>query len=218
MKKLRILIADDHDLVRAGTRTLIEGEPDWVVCAEASNGREAVTLAAKHKPDVAILDMTMPEMNGLDAAREIKRLLPATEIVLYTSHENEQLILDVFEAGARSYVLKNDASSQLAAAIRAAAAHKPYFTSKVSEVVFARFLQGGARGGEADPEKGRLSSREREVVQMLCEGRSNKEVAAALGISVRTAETHRAGIMAKLGFESFSDLVRYAIRNGIIAA
>jgi len=217
MNPLRILIADDHDLIRAGARMLVEGEAGWEVCGEANNGRDAVALAEKLKPDVAILDMTMPEMNGLDATREIKRLSPKTEVILYTTHENEQIILDVFEAGARSYIIKSDASAHLIAAIRAAGAHKTYFTSSVSEVVFARFLQEGS-SRDAEPLQGRLSARERQVVQMLCEGRSNKEVADALGISVRTAETHRAGIMKKLGFESFSDLVRYAVRNGIVSA
>ena len=212
VKKVRILIADDHDVVRAGVRLMIERERGLEVCAEAGNGREAVALAEKLRPDVVILDMTMPELNGLEAARQIKRKLPEVEVVMLTAHENEDLVHQVFDVGARSYIVKTEAVQYLVPAIRSAAEHKPFFTSSVSKVVFARYLDRG-RG-----EDSRLTGRERELVQLLAEGSSNKEAASRLGISVKTIETHRATIMRKLGLKSVSDLVRYAIRNKIIEA
>lgn len=216
MKNIRILIADDHDVLRAGIRLLLEGEPGWEVCGEAANGREAIAQARKLRPDIAIIDINMPELNGLDAAREIKRLVPKTELLIFTGDENDALIRDVFAAGALSYILKNQAMEHLVAAVRAAAAHKPFFTSQVSEVLFARFLH--AKTDEREGGEERLTRREREIVQLIAEGASNKEVAQKLGVSLRTVETHRANIFRKLNLGSVADLVRYAIRNKIIQA
>ena len=216
MKKLRILLADDHEVIRHGVRLLIEKEPGWEVCGEAGDGRTAVALAAQLTPDVVVLDMGMPELNGLDAARQIKRALPKTEVLIFTGEESEQLIHEVFAAGARSYILKSDLSQHLTAAIRALGEHRHYFTTRISEVVFARYLDGASGAGQDQAEG--LTPREREIVQLLAEGRSNKEVAARLGISIKTVETHRAATMRKLRLDSFADLVRYAIRNKIIAA
>ena len=216
MEKLRILLADDNEVVRQGVRMLIEKETGWEVCGEAVDGRTAVALAAKLKPDVVVLDMGMPELNGLEAARQIKRALPRTEVLIFTGEESEQLIHEVFETGARSYILKSDLSQHLVAAIRALGEHKHYFTTRISEVVFARYLDGASGAGK-DKTEG-LTPREREIVQLLAEGKSNKEVGARLGISIKTVETHRAATMRKLRLESFADLVRYAIRNKIIAA
>ena len=216
MEKLRILLADDHEIVRQGVRMLIEKEPGWEVCAEAADGRKAVALAENLTPDVVVLDMGMPELNGLEAARQIKRALPKTEVLIFTGEESEQLIHEVFATGARSYILKSELSEHLVAAIRALGGHKPYFTKRISEVVFARYLDG-APGAGKDKTEG-LTPREREIVQLLAEGKSNKEVAAFLGISIKTVETHRATTMRKLRMDSFADLVRYAIRNKIIAA
>ena len=216
MKKLRILLADDHEVIRHGVRLLIEKEPGWEVCGEAGDGRTAVALAAQLTPDVVVLDMGMPELNGLDAARQIKRALPKTEVLIFTGEESEQLIHEVFAAGARSYILKSDLSQHLTAAIRALGEHRHYFTTRISEVVFARYLDGASGAGQNQTEG--LTPREREIVQLLAEGRSNKEVAARLGISIKTVETHRAATMRKLRLDSFADLVRYAIRNKIIAA
>lgn len=211
-KNIQILIADDHDIVRAGVRLLIERELGWEICGEAANGREAVAMAEKFKPDVAVLDITMPELNGLEAARQIKRRIPQVEVVMLTAHENEDLVHQVFDVGARSYIVKTEVTKHLIPAIRLACAHKSFFTSKVSEIVFVRYL---ARG-DADPENSSLTSRERELLQLLAEGKSNKEAAGTLGISVKTVESHRAAVMHKLRLKSVSDLVRYAIRNKII--
>ncbi|MHA3774546.1 response regulator [Verrucomicrobiota bacterium sgz303538] len=215
---LRILLADDHQLVRDGLRVLIQRQPGWEVCGETNNGREAVALAEQLRPNIAVLDMTMPELNGLDATRQIKKCCPDTEVLIFTGHETEELVHQVFEAGARSYILKTDANVQLIAALNALALHKPYFTSRVGEIIFAKFLRSQRAAQEEQSYQGRLTDREREIVQLLAEGKSNKEVAAVLGISVKTAETHRAAVMRKLGLETFSDLVRYAIRNHIIEA
>ncbi len=184
---------------------------------EADNGRDAVALAEKLRPDVVVIDLTMPELNGLDATRQIKKRLPDTEVLIFTGTETEELIHDVFASGARSYIVKSGPTKELVEAIKALANHKHFFTSRIGEVVFARYMEGQKLRQEL-PEKGRLSEREREIVQLLAEGKSNKEVAGTLGISVKTAETHRAAIMRKLGLESFSDLVRYAIRNKMIEA
>lgn len=216
-KWVRILIADDHEVVRNGTRMLLEKQPGLEVCGEASNGREAVAMAEKLKPDIAILDVGMPELNGLEATRQIKRLVPETEVLIFTGYETEELVHDVFLAGARSYILKTDVGQYLLSAIKELAQHRTFFTSRISEMVFSRYLAGttGPKHME-ESTTGRLTPREREIVQLLAEGKSNKEVATTLGISVKTSETHRAAIMRKLKMESFSDLVRYAIRNNII--
>jgi two-component system, NarL family, response regulator NreC len=212
MKNIRVLIADDHDIVRAGVRLLIEKQPGWEVCGEAANGREAVALAEKFQPDVAVLDITMPELNGLEAARQIKQRVPQVEVVMLTAHDNEDLVHQVFDVGARSYIVKTEAAKHLVPAVRSAHEHKPFFTSKVSEIIFARYLDRG----DGDPENGSLTPRERELLQLLAEGKSNKEAAGTLGISVKTVESHRAAVMHKLRLKSVSDLVRYAIRNKII--
>jgi DNA-binding NarL/FixJ family response regulator len=212
-----ILIADDHDLVRHGELALIENHPGWKVCAEATNGREAVEFAEKFKPDVIVMDIDMPELNGLEATRQIKHRLPGTEILILTGYENEELVHAVFETGARSYIFKTDAKTHLIPAIESLLKHKPYFTTKVSEIVFRRYEKTTAKQAETLPGSP-LTARERETVQLLAEGKSNKETAAVLGISIKTVETHRAAIMRKLGLENFSDLVRYAIRNQIIRA
>ena len=215
--RLRILIADDHEIVRHGVRNLIENEPDFEVCAEASIGRDAVNLGEKFQPDVAILDLSMPDLNGLEAARQLKKLSPKTAILIFTMHDAEQLVHEVFNAGVSGYVLKSDAGQHLVTAIRTAAEGKHYFSSKLSEVIFGGFLHRDVphRTAPADSDA-KPTSREREIIQLLAEGKSNKEVAATLGISPKTAETHRAAVMRKLNFHSISDLVRYAIRNQII--
>jgi DNA-binding NarL/FixJ family response regulator len=214
-RPLRILLADDHEVVREGLRSLVEKTPGWTVCGEAADGRTAVALAEKEQPDIAVVDFGMPELNGLEATRQIKRLLPSCEVLVFTGTEDEQLIHEIFAAGARSYILKNDVSHHLLRAIEALSQHKHYFTHPVSEVLFARYLDAtpGHSNGTTD-----LTSREREIVQLLAEGQSNKQVAGTLGISVKTVETHRASIMRKLRCDSFADLVRYAIRKKIVQA
>jgi DNA-binding NarL/FixJ family response regulator len=213
---LRILIADDHDVMRQGTSAVIAHQPGWEVCGLASTGREAVAQASKLKPDIVIMDMTMPELNGLDAAIQIRRKMPGTEILMFTAHENDDLIRSAFEAGVKSFILKSEAHHFLVEAIESLSRHKPFFTESVSAILFSNILQR-AEGHRDSAEAGqRLSTREREIVQLIAEGKSNKGVAETLGISVRTAETHRASILRKLNLDSVADLVRYAIRNLIV--
>jgi DNA-binding NarL/FixJ family response regulator len=215
---LRILIADDHDVMRQGTQSVVERQPGWEVCGFASTGREAVAKAAELEPDIVIMDMTMPELNGLDAAIQIKRRAPKTEILMFTGHATDQLIREVFGAGVKSFINKAEAHTCLVEAIESLSRHKPFFTNDVSEILFSNILNR-AEGSQDAAEPGqRLSLREREIVQLLAEGKSNKEVGEALAISVRTAETHRASILRKLNLNSLADLVRYAVRNKIIEA
>jgi two-component system response regulator NreC len=217
MRPLRILVADDHEVMRTGVRALIEQEPGWQVCGTATNGQEAVEAARKLKPDVVVLDMAMPNLDGLEALREIKRALPNTEVVVFSAYHSEDVIGQLFDAGAKSYIQKSDASRHLVAAIKSLAEHKPFFTSEISQILFAKFLSGSA-GKKQSGQKHTVTSRERDVVRLLAGGNSNKDVANCLGISIRTAETHRATLMRKLGLESLAALVRYAIRNNIIDA
>jgi two-component system response regulator NreC len=214
MNPLRILIADDHEVVREGLRALVQSQQGWEVCGVAKNGKEAVDQAKALQPDIVILDMNMPELTGLEAARRIKRALPKAEMLIFTGRDGEDLVREVFEAGVKSYIRKADAGSHLIDAIKMLAQHKPFFTSKVSEVLFAKFMDTPASQRAESPDQ--LTPRERDILGLLAEGKSNKEVANALGLSVRTAETHRANLMRKLNASSLAELVRYAIRNRII--
>jgi len=214
LKTARILIADDHGLLRRGLRAALADSPHLVVEAEAEDGRTAVELALKLKPDIAILDVSMPQLNGLDAARAIVAGSPDTRVLVLTAHESERLVRDVLRAGARGYLLKSDAASELIPAIEALLADRSYFTSTVAQVVLEGFLKNGP---DEDAEAGgTLSPREREIVQLLAEGKSSKEIARVLSIAVNTADTHRGNIMRKMGFASISDVVRYAIKNKMI--
>jgi DNA-binding NarL/FixJ family response regulator len=214
---LRILIADDHDVVRQGVQSVVDDQPNWEVCGIAATGREAIARARDLVPDIVILDMTMPELNGLDAAIQIKRHVPGAEILMFSAHESDDLIRKAFQAGVKSFIFKTDPHQFLVEAIESLARHKPYFTAKVSEVLFSNIVNRDEAIPRDETARGlRLTLREREIVQLLAEGRSNKEVASALGISLRTAETHRASILRKLNLESIAGLVRYAIRNKMI--
>jgi DNA-binding NarL/FixJ family response regulator len=217
MSAVRVLVADDHEVVLEGVRALIERQPDLEVCGLAANGREAVELAQKTKPDVVVLDMSMPELDGLDVIRLLKKTLPATEVVVFSAHSSEEMVEEVFDAGAKSYIEKSEASQDLVTAIRSLAEHKPFFSTQTSEILFAKFLVPKARLQQSRMEL-RLTAREREIVRLLAQSSSNKEVATALGISIRTVETHRATLMRKLGVRSVAGLVRYAIRHHIIEA
>ncbi|MGD0932413.1 MAG: response regulator transcription factor [Candidatus Korobacteraceae bacterium] len=216
---MRILLADDHELTRSGLRYLLEKREDWSVCGEASNGRMAVQMAERLRPDVAILDMSMPELNGLEATRLILKKQPQLKILIFTMHETERVIVDVMEAGARGVVLKSDVGENIVAAVESVSKGRRFFTSRVAETVVEAYLSKRS-DGEKDGALNQfiLTTREREVVQLLAEGRSNKEVADRLGISARTAEGHRSEIMRKLKLSSLADLVRFAIRNGIVQA
>ena len=211
---VRVLLADDHEVLRRGLRQIIEDQPGWTVCGEAGTGREAVDLAAQEKPDIAVVDISMPELNGLEATRQIRKASPRTEVLVFTMHENESLVREVLSAGARGYLMKSDAARHIVAAIEALSKHKPFFTSNVSETLLEGFLRAGTRN-DTGTDRETITPREREIIQLLAEGHSNKAVAAKLGISVKTAETHRATIMRKLGASSVVEIVRYAIRNGI---
>jgi DNA-binding NarL/FixJ family response regulator len=215
---MRILVVDDHDVVRRGLRSVLEGHPGWQVCAEASNGRAAVAQAEQLKPDVVVMDISMPDMNGLEAARQIKKIHPKAEIVILSVHFSDQLVRDIVDAGAKSYILKSDAERDLVIAVEAVANHRSYFTTQVSEMVMDGFRRRDTAPSPQALKRERLTSREREIVQLLAEGSSSKQVATTLGISTKTAETHRANIMRKLEIHSVSDLVRYAVRNQIIEA
>lgn len=215
MPTLRILVADDHEVVRHGVRSLLEGHPGWELCAEAADGREAVEKAIQLKADVVILDIGMPNLNGLEATRQILRSVPQTRVLILTMHESEQVVREVLEAGARGFLLKSDAGRDLVAAVESLQRHKTFFTSKVAEMVLESFLKNKPRPAD-EAEREILTPREREIVQLLAEGKSTKEVAVALGLSVKTAETHRSNIMRKLGLHSISELVLYAVRNNIV--
>lgn len=216
MRPLRILVADDHDLMRRGLKSLLESHSGWTICAEAHTGREAVARAEELKPDIVILDITMPELNGVEAARRILKASPNTEILVLSVHYSDQLIRDILEAGVRGYIVKSDSDRDLVIAVEALSNHKPFFTPRATELILSNFNSKGAPGEMPDVISERLTSREREIVQLLSEGKTSKEVASALGISVKTAETHRANIMRKLEIHSVSELVRYAVRNQII--
>jgi len=218
MKTTQILIADDHELVRKGLRAVLESQPGWKVCGEAINGRQAVELAKQLGPDVIVLDVTMPDLNGLEATRQIRKAIPQAEILILTMHESEQLVGEMLAAGAHGYILKADTSRLLVSAIESLAQHKPFFTGKVSEVVLNGYLNRGDVTNRANGLLEHLTAREREIVQLLAEGKTNKEVAVALGVSIKTVDAHRANVMHKLRLHSVTDLVRYAIRNQIIAA
>lgn len=214
MKKVRILIADDHDIVRQGLKPLLESEWGWEVCGEAADGQRAVALAAKLRPDIVVMDAWMPEMNGMEATRLIKAALPATEIVAFTGTESETLVQQFFAAGARACVLKTEAGIHLIPAIKALLEHQPYLNSSASRIILEGYLHGGAPPDPASP--GSLTPREREITQLLADGKSNKEVAARLELTVKAVETQRAAIMRKLGLTAFSELVRYAVRNQLV--
>lgn len=214
---LKILLADDHDIVRRGLRELLNKRADWKVVAEAGNGREAVAKALDTRPNVALLDISMPSLNGFEAARQILLERPDTKILILTAHESNAMIRQVLNAGARGYVLKSDAERDLVTAIEAVYRGGTYFTQKVSEVILDFYLNRRTILPDESPEQ-RLTRRHREIVQLLAEGKSSKEVAEILNMTVKTAETHRAHIMKRMGFHSVADLVRYALRNGIIEA
>lgn len=216
MGSVRILIADDHEVVRHGVRALLQSHDGWEVCGEAVDGRDAVAQTSLLKPEVVILDIGMPNLNGLDAAREILHNEPRTMILILTIDESEQVMREVLNAGARGFLLKSDAARDLVAAVEALQHHRTFFTSKVAEIVLDGYLKGKDPATVTHVAQNRLTQREREVVQLLAEGKTTKEVASALGMSVKTAETHRSNIMRKLNFHSVSQLVLYAVRNKII--
>ena len=207
----RILIADDHEVVRSGLRAILEAHVGWEVVAEARDGKEAIAKAAETKPDVAIVDYSLPMMNGVEVTRQIRARVPTAEVLIFTMYDSDVLIGEVLEAGARAYLLKSDAKQYLIAAVESLAGHKPFFTGRVSERLLDTFLS--AHHGKTDVS---LSPRERVVVQLIAEGHSNKQMSEVLNLSIKTIETHRAAAMRKLNVTSTAAIVRYAIRNKLV--
>ena len=204
------MIVDDHDVVRSGLQKVLETQPGWQVVAEAVDGKEAISKALQTSPDVAILDYSLPLINGVEATRQIRARLPKTEVLIFTMHDSDTLISELLSAGARGYLLKSDANGSLLAAVESLAVHKPYFSARVSETLLDSFL---AKPGQPQFS---LTPRERGVVQLIAEGHSNKQTAKILNISLKTVETHRAAVMRKLNMSSSASLVRYAIRNRLV--
>jgi DNA-binding NarL/FixJ family response regulator len=216
MCAVSLLIADDHEVVRRGIRALIQEQPGWQVVAEAKNGRDAVAKADEFKPDLAILDITMPSLNGLDAAKQITKISPRTKVLILTIHESDQLIHQILGAGAHGYILKTDAGRDLVTAVNALLSDKTFFTAKVARMVMDGYLGKGPKGSKEGSLQ--ITGREREIVQLLAEAKSSKEVATILNLSVETVETHRSNILRKLNCHSVTELVRYAVRNHIVEA
>ncbi len=213
----RILLADDHSIVRRGVRALLEGQMEWQVCGEASTGSEAILKAKRLKPDVIVMDISMPEIDGLEATRQIHAEMPKTPVLILTMHESDQLVREMLDAGARGYVLKSDLDQNLFLAIRALRQGNTFFSAKVSAIVLGGFLKDKSNRSKGVPPKPRaLTPRQVEVVRLLAEGKTNKEVADALGIATKTVEVHRAQIMRRLALRSFSELVRFAVREKIV--
>jgi DNA-binding NarL/FixJ family response regulator len=212
------MVVDDHEVVRRGVRALIEEQAGWRVVAEARNGREALARAKELKPDVTVMDISLPSLNGLETTREMLKQDSRAKILILTMHDSDPIIQSALNAGARGYLLKSDAGKDLVTAVEAVWRNKTFYTSKVGQVFHDRYLGPSPRAFTAETSRGRLTPRQREIVQLLAEGNSSKEVAVALGLSVKTAETHRANIMERLQTHSVTELVRYAIRNDIIQA
>ena len=217
-KRLRILVADDHELVRRGIRGLLRARRGWTVVGEAMNGREAVEKANRLKPDVAILDISMPDLDGLQATRRIREVVPSTKVVVLTMHDSDQMVRRVLDAGALGYVLKSDLATQLVKAVKDVSAGKQFLTPRISDMVLKGFLKTGNQVDKTGRSQARPTPREIEVIRLLADGKANKEIAVELGITIRTVETHRAKIMLKLGLHSLTELIHYAIRHKIFTA
>jgi len=208
-------VADDHELVRRGIRGLLRALSGWTVVGEAKNGLEAVEKANRLKPDVAILDISMPDLGGLQATRQIRESIPTTQVVVLTMHESDQMVRRVLDAGALGYVLKSDLATHLVKAVRSVSGGKLFLSPRVSDIVLKGFLTAGNQSEPTEHAQARPTLREVEIIRFLAQGKANKEIAAELGITLRTAETHRARIMVKLGLHSLAELIHYAIRHKI---
>ena len=218
MKKLRILIADDHALVRRGARSVLDSRQGWKVVGEAENGREAIRKAIDLKPDVALVDIGMPDLDGIEVARQIRDAVPDTKVLVLTMHESDQMVRRALDAGASGYLLKSDLTDSLRQAVKAVAEGERFLAPKVSEIVLHGFLKTKSQHQQGERAGMRTTPREIEIIRMLAEGKTNKEIAALLGIAVRTVETHRSRIMLKLGLHSLAELIHYAMRNGLALA
>jgi len=216
VRTIRVLLADDHTLIRAGLRMVVDAQSDLSVVGEASDGREAVALAAKLKPDVVIMDVGMPNLNGIEACRQIHAELPDTQVAMLSMHSDEGYVLRALKAGAKAYLLKDSAEADLATAIRAVAAGKSFFSPAVGKVLLEDYMRKLQRTGAEDSYE-LLTPREREILQLVAEGKSSKEIANLLDLSVYTVETHRARVMQKLNLRGIPELILYAVRKGIIS-
>ena len=205
---IRILIADDHEIVRLGIRSILEAQPNWEVVAEATDGKQAIARAMETRPDVAVIDYSLPLINGIEVTRQIHRRLPSTEVLIFTMHDSEMLVDELLTAGARGYLLKSDATDYLVRAVEAVAAHKPFLTDQVSEILLHSY--------RTSRRPSILTPREREVVQLIAEGCTSRQIARILRLSVRTVEAHRSAVMHKLNLSSSVSLVRYAVRNKFV--
>jgi DNA-binding NarL/FixJ family response regulator len=217
LRKLRILIADDHALLRRGTRTILQARRGWKIVGEAANGREALEKTLRLKPDVTILDISMPELDGVEVTRQIRKSLPDVKVLVLTRHESDQMIRRALEAGANGYLLKSDLVDHLPKAVKAVADNKGFLTPRISEIILKGFINAGNKPDEEMRAGVRITPRELEIIRLLAAGKSNKEVSTQLGITVRTVETHRSKIMLKLGLHSLAELIHYAMRNEIIS-
>jgi DNA-binding NarL/FixJ family response regulator len=218
VKKLRILIADDHALVRRGARSVLHSRHGWKVVGEAENGREAIRKAIDLKPDVAVVDIGMPDLDGIEVARQIRDAVPDTKVLVLTMHESDQMVRRALDAGASGYLLKSDLTDSLRQAVKAVAEGERFLAPKVSEIVLHGFLRTKSQHQHGERADTRTTPRETEIIRLLAEGKTNKEIAAQLGIAVRTVETHRSRIMLKLGFHSLAELIHYAMRHGLALA
>jgi two-component system, NarL family, response regulator NreC len=216
MKPVSILLADDHTVVRKGLRLLLESHPGYRVVADAADGREAVAMAVEHRPNVTIVDVGMPILNGIEAARQILAKVPETAVVFLSMHSDESYVLRALKAGARAYLLKDSADHDLINAVRAVSEGKAFFSPAISRMLVEEYVRQ-MRAHQVEDSYELLTTREREVLQLLAEGRSNKEAAAVLGLSLYTVETHRANILQKLNLHSGAELILYAIRKGVIS-
>jgi DNA-binding NarL/FixJ family response regulator len=213
----RILLVDDHPVVRRGIRAILDSQPGLQVCGEAADGAEAMELVKKDKPDLVVLDLTMPKMNGLEVTAAVREQSPETTVLVLSMHFSEELAREALRCGALGNMLKSDADAELLAAVDHMRHHEPFFTAKLAVTMAENFVAGPAEGDPEGQSDSPLTDREIQVVQLLAEGKSNKEVAAALGVSTRTVESHRNHIMRKMSFTSFSDLIRFAVRNNLVA-
>ncbi len=217
MSAVRILIVDDHEFVRRGVRSILETHEGWQVVGEAQNGDDAIRIAAETCPDIVVMDISMPGLNGLDATRQIVRSHPETQVLVLSMHDSERLIRDVLSSGARGYILKSDAGRDLLAATESLLIGKPFFTPKVSEVVLSGYMRRAEAQRDPLSAEASLTTREREILQLLAEGKTNREIGATLDISTRTVETHRRNLMSKLNLHSIADVVRYALQRHLSA-
>ncbi|MGA8222949.1 MAG: response regulator transcription factor [Candidatus Acidiferrales bacterium] len=217
MQKLRILIVDDHGLVRRGARALLQAQRGWRVVGEAANGREAIEKAKKLKPDVAIVDISLPELDGVEVVRKIREEVPESKILVLTMHDSDQMVRRALDSGAHGYLLKSDLTDCLPKAVKAISEGKRFLTPRVSEIVLKGFLNPNRQDNQGERARTPATPRELEIIRLLAEGKTNKEISALLGIAVRTVETHRTKVMLKLGLHSLAQLIHYAMRHGIIS-